>query len=407
MVFVNGRSCTTQLIKVMDKLTEILDQGGAVDMVYLDFAKAFDKVPHRRLLRKLNGYGISGELMIWIEQFLVNRKQRVGVAGCFSEWTLVDSGVPQGSVLGPILFVCFINDMPETMASFIYLYADDTKIFRQMNGEVDREALQRDLDTLWQWAADWKMKFHMEKCSVMHIGTTNKQNNMSRANGMSRAKLKETSLEKDLGIWFNDRLKPADHIARAVNKANQILGLIRRTSTHVDCQLMRQLYTSLVRPHLEYGNVVRHPYLKQDIEMLERVQHRATRMVPGLAKLSYEERLQKMDIPSLTYRRARGDAIEVYKYLNSIYMVDCSELLPGHKTNGMRTRGNSMKLLKRACNTQLRANFFGMRVVNMWNSLPEDVVSAPSVNCFKGRFDRHCMDYRYRPDWNCSEVKYN
>ena len=165
---------------------------------------------------------------------------------------------------------------------------------------------------------------------------------------------------------------------------------------------MRLLFTSLVRPHLEYGNVVWHPYLKRDIELLEGVQHRATRMVPGFAKLTYEERLKRMKLPTLVYRRARGDAIEVFKYLHNIYRVDSSHLLPLRDVErlGMRTRGHRLMLLKRDCSGLLRQNFFSMRVVNMWNGLPDSVVMSPTVNCFKGRFDRTNEDRKYRMNWD-------
>jgi len=319
--FIQGRSCTTQLLKVVDMWSKILDGGGAVDTVYLDFAKAFDTVPHQRLLRKLEGYGVGGQLLEWIGQFLTGRRQRVGVAGSFSQWTEVVSGVPQGSVLGPMLFVCYINDMPENIASFIFMYADDTKVFRRVECDKDREALQNNLDKLCEWAKEWQLHFNIGKCKVMHVGgdgNLNAQYEMQRADNGNWEKLLVTEEEKDLGIWIDNTIKPACHVLKAVKKANQLLGLIRRTFTHMDGELMRLLFTSIVRPHLEYGNVVWHPFLKKDIELIESVQHRATRMVPGLAKLDYEERLEKMNLPTLAYRRNRGDAIEVFKYLHSI-----------------------------------------------------------------------------------------
>jgi ribonuclease P/MRP protein subunit RPP40 len=133
----------------------------------------------------------------------------------------------------------------------------------------------------------------------------------------------------------------------------------------------------------------------KDIDKLEAVQHRATRMIPGMAKYPYEERLRRLDLPSLVYRRTRGDAIEVYKYMHGIYKTDYQVMLPLHESAEMSTIGNSMKLKKQASNIQLRLNFFSFRVVNMWNSLPEDVVNAPSVNCFKGRFDRYCYSMKF------------
>ena len=150
--FVQGRSCTTQLLQLVDKISEIIDEGGAVDMVYLDFAKAFDTVPHQRLLLKLESYGIGGEVYAWIQSFLTDRLQQVSVGGMVSSWAHVLSGVPQGSVLGPVLFVCYINDMPDSIGSFIFMYADDTKLGRGVSSDEDREALQADLDRLNDWS---------------------------------------------------------------------------------------------------------------------------------------------------------------------------------------------------------------------------------------------------------------
>ena len=249
--FVHGRSCTTQLLKVIDLWTEILDQGGAIDSVYLDFAKAFDSVPHERLLVKLASYGIGGHVLQWIRQFLTGRRQRVAVAGDFSTWIEVLSGVPQGSVLGPTLFVCFINDMPDVVESFVYMHADDSKIFRKVNFVYEAESLQRDLDSLQDWESKWQLRFNVDKCKVMHLGG----NRNSHAKYFMKGSVQETVEEKDLGVWISNDLKFSTHVAKSVNKANQVLGLIRRSFTYLDCPLMRLLFTALVRPHLEYANM--------------------------------------------------------------------------------------------------------------------------------------------------------
>ena len=241
---------------------------------------------------------------------------------------------------------------------------------------------------------------NVSKCHMMHIGSKGDSGKykMKTDTGGEHI-LQETSEEKDLGIWISNTLKPSTHVAHAVKKANQLLGLIRRSFTYLDGELMKQLFTSVIRPHLEYGNVIWHPYLQRDIEAIERVQHRATKMVSGMARLGYTERLEKLDLPTLVYRRQRGDAIEVYKYLHGCYNTDCTEILPLYVPTGTRTRGHSLKLQKRECRSQLRMNVFGYRVVNMWNELPEEVVSAPTVNCFKGRFDRHCRANRFSMEW--------
>ena len=350
---------------------------------------------------KLEGYGVKGSALRWIGQFLTGRRQRVCVSGSFSGWIDVLSGVPQGSVIGPILFVCFINDLPEKISSLIYLYADDAKIFRRTGDDLDRRALQRDLEQLEQWADRWQMKFNVGKCKVLHLGGDSNIGApyyMGHGTG-TRTELLKTVEEKDLGVWMDGTCKPSNHIAHAVCKANQILGLIRRSFTYIDCSLMRLLFTSLVRPHLEYGNAVWYPYLQKDIDLLESVQHRATRLVPGLAKMAYEDRLRRMNLPTLVYRRHRGDMIEAYKYLNGVYRVDSTQLLPRHEEKGLKTRGHSKKLMKREFRGQIRANSFGMRIVNVWNSLPEEVVTAPSVNSMKGRFDKHFAGNRYSMEW--------
>jgi ribonucleases P/MRP protein subunit RPP40 len=187
---------------------------------------------------------------------------RVGQA--VSAWSEVLSGVPQGSVLGPVIFVSYINAIPDLVNSFIYMYADDTKLFRRVDNDEDREELQRGLDLVGGWADKWQLRFNVEKCKTMHLGWLNQattfQYKMKRPNGQSQI-LAETKEEKDLGVLISNTLKSSAHIAVAVNKANQIVRLIRRSFRYMDIPLMKQLCTSLVRPHLEFGNVIWNPYL--------------------------------------------------------------------------------------------------------------------------------------------------
>jgi ribonuclease P/MRP protein subunit RPP40 len=290
------------------------------------------------------------------------------------------------------LFICYINDMPETVQSLIYLYADDSKLCREVSSETDVSVLQQDLYKLQEWSTKWQLTFNTGKCKVMHMGKHNLRNDYIMLDGTV---LEKTDVEKDLGVWVDKSLTFKDHVTHAINKANQILGLIRRSFIYIDEQSMKQLYTALVRPHLEYGNVVWYPRFKTDVEAIERVQHRATRMVPGLAKLPYEERLKKMKLPSLVYRRIRGDAIETYKYLHNIYSVNSAVLLPPLMTE-VNTRGHNMRLQKRYCKTDTRANFFGYRTVNLWNCLPYEVVNSVSLGRFKGSFDKYFGDNCYK-----------
>ena len=368
-----------------------MNEGRSSDVIYLDFAKAFDKVPHQRLLVKLRAHGVDGVLLTWIGSWLRDRKQRVCMRGSSSSWCRVSSGVPQGSVLGPILFLVFINDLDVGIRSDIWKFADDTKILRVVEEDGGADMLQSDLDRLVDWSNTWQMQFNEKKCKVMHIGRRNKMFRYS----MNQHVLDETVEERDLGVMMSSDLKPSVHCRLAYNRANGILGLIRRTFMYRDPQTLLCLYKTMVRPHLEYAVSAWSPQYKKDNVLLERIQHRFTRMIPGFAGLSYEERLLRLGLWSLEERRNRADLIEVFKILagvsaspvlGSMFVVDGSG----------RTRGHSKKLIKNRSNCNIRKHFFSERVINRWNSLPQESVDAVSVNSFKnglGKLRRTRMDF--------------
>lgn len=393
--FISGRSTVLQLLKVLDRWTEFIDEGYAVDVIYCDFQKAFDRVAHRRLLSKIDSYGIGSDYLEWIAAFLTHRQQRVMVSGKMSEWRPVTSGVPQGSVLGPLLFVIFINDLPESIIneSEIYLYADDTKIFRCIKEQEDCLKLQQDVQEIYSWSEKWLLSFHPDKCKYMRIGRTT----IDDQGYQMEKQLKKVALEKDVGVVINDKLSCVDHLAEKVNKANKIVGIIRRTFVTLDTTIFKALFVALVRPHLEYANQAWSPYLVKDIEMVENVQRRATRMIPELKGLSYEERLRKLNLPTLAYRRARGDMIEIYKILTGKYDGDCTEGILKLREENI-SRGNSLKLFKTRARLDVRKHAFSCRVTNTWNQLPEWVIGAKSVNQFEGKLDKF---------WQGQELKYN
>ena len=165
-----GHSCETQLIRVLDDWTSALELGHQVDVIYLDLQKAFDKVPHARLLSKLKSYGIGGKLLQWIENFLSNRRQFVHLRGSKSDWINIFSGVPQGSVLGPFLFIVYVNDMPNVVSSDLYMFADDTKLYRTITSESDCNILQQDLNNVIDWGNMWLTNFNLHKCKVLSFG---------------------------------------------------------------------------------------------------------------------------------------------------------------------------------------------------------------------------------------------
>ena len=379
--FSKGKSCQTNLLTFFERITNEVDKNNELDVVYLDFAKAFDKVPHHRLGLKLKSLGIKGNVFKWIEDWLTNRQQRVVVNGTESPWAAVTSGVPQGSVLGPLLFLVYINDIDEGVSSLISKFADDTKIGRPISDKDDITKLQKDLDLLGKWAEKWQMKFNADKCKVIHFGGDSTSNYV-----MDGKRLENIHEEKDLGVLIHKTLKPEKQCQAAAGRANRVLGMLKRNITSRKKEVILPLYRTLVRPHLEYGVQFWNPYLVKDIKLLENVQRRATRMVGELKGLSYEDRLKECNLFSLSRRRLRGDMIQVFKILKGIDKVEIKEL--GWEVNERETRGHSLKLVKHYSRLDLRKNYFTQRVVDYWNKLPSDVVSVSTVESFKVKIDK-------------------
>ncbi len=396
--FIGKRSCTTQLLEALDNWTKLLEDEDTVDVVYLDFAKAFDTVPHLRLIEKLKALGINGRILKWISAFLI-RRQRVIVNGSPSKWTDVESGVPQGSVLGPVLFIIFINDMPNQIDNFISLFADDTKLYGRSTTTDKQSSIQNDLSKLQVWSDTWKLHFNESKCTTIYLGKENNKHTYNMLSTNGPVNLAESDAEKDLGVFIDNGLTFDKHITEAIKKANNKLGMIKRSFVYLDKDMLCPLYTALVRPLLEYGNVIWSPHLQQHIKALEAVQHRATRLIPGLCDLPYEERLRKLNLPSLSYRRMRGDMVEVYKYCHGLYQVDKKPFnLMSDINEESITRDNGFKIYKEKSQTAVRTNFFGNRVANIWNSLPTAIVQAPSLNSFKSRLDKLWKPHMFTED---------
>ena len=389
--FIRGRSCVTQLLAVLDIWTEIMARRGNIDCIYLDFSKAFDSVPHRRMLHKLQAYGIKGNVLRWIDHLLQGRVQRVSVNGVLYMIAAVISGIPQGSVLGPILFIIFVNDMPEIVNTMIQMFADDTKLFWEIKDAHDRDQLQNDLKALEDWSNEWLLKFNADKCKVMHLGKSQGEFKYTMTKDDHPIELEKTTLKKDLGVHVDPSLTFSAHCEQQVNKANRLLGLIRRSYTYIDGDSLVKLFTALVRPHLEYANAVWYPVYKKDSTLLENVQRRATKLVPGLRDEPYETRLQRLKLPSLQYRRVCGDMIELFKHITGIYRVDADYI----KLDNSITRGHDKRLKKQRASKIVRQNFLTFRATNTWNSLPQEVVAAPTLNAFKARLDKHWTKFRF------------
>ena len=266
----------------------------------------------------------------------------------------------------------------------VHIFADDTTIYRKIATENDCVELQKDLDILQEWSNKWLLSFNAKKCKVMRLGGQHPEFIYKMTNNTDATNLEFTEMDKDLGIHVDNKLRLRDHAEISAAKASKILGLIRRSYEYLDAVSLKSLYTSLVRPHLEYGHTVWPLNYKTDLTLVENVQHRATKLVPALKDLEYTDRLKQLDLPSMAYWRCRGDMIEVYKYLHGQYNIDVSFLPRTENSN----RGHSLKLQKQSSQLKVRHDFFSLRVVDLWNSLPESVVSAPSLNSFKNRLDK-------------------
>ena len=293
----------------------MIEKGEDFDVIYTDVSKAFDSFAHERLLQKLVKLGIAGDLLNWARSFLSGRSQWVNLEDMTSDWKDVISGIPQGSVIGPLLFVIFINDMPdEVKFNMCKLFADDCKLYGSANIDNDNK-MQIDPNEVEKWSKKWQLPFNATKYKVMPFGYHTKKGNYH---------LYETSHnEKDLGVVIDDNLKFHTHSAAASKKANQILGIIKKSYASRDPTTIGTLIKTMVRQHLEYGNAIWGPFYKMDKRKEEPVERRATKLIPELKDKTYEERLK---IPSLVYGRKREDMIWMYNIINGLVRLETTKL---------------------------------------------------------------------------------
>lgn len=395
--FVRGRSTATQLLSYLNECVDVIASDNVVDCIYFDFAKAFDSVPHQRLTCKVESFGIKGEILGWIKAFLSGRSQIVKVNGAESFPGKVLSGVPQGSVLGPLLFVMYINDLPSCISSGSFLFADDTKIFRKISCKEDSQQLQADIDALAHWSQQWLLNFHPDKCHVLTLGKFENIRHTARYT-LGDLELEHVFDEKDLGVIIDSELKFEEHMNLKIKKANAISGLIRRSFSYLDPPLFKKLFTTFVRPHLEYCQAVWSPHFKKHINSVESVQRRATRETDGLKNLTYEGRLRLLQLPTLRFRRQRGDMIELYKHH---HVYDKESLCNAFRTRTTESRGHRYQLERNFAkdgSTGVQKNSFYYRTIKMWNELPNKVVHAESLNEFKNYLDSH---------WKDDPIRYN
>ena len=359
---------------------DILDRGEKLDSVYVDFSKAFDKVPHHHLLSKLAAYGIEGNLLLWLKDFLVGRSMKVQVNTTYSESVECTSGVPQGSVLGPQLFKVFINDLPETLGLPCLLYADDLKLWLPISSETDVDTLQEALDALHSWCTSWELPVNQDKCSVLPIGS-GQPTGVYHLGGIL---LKDLTAEKDLGIVVTPNMKTSQESFRRIKSASGLLWGIRRSFDQLTPDIFWKVFCSHIRPILEYGQPAFYPLLKQESDALERVQRRGSKMVRGFRNVEYLVRLKRLNLFPLDYRRARGDLIYTQRIIRGELGPELNNVFGLSDTS---TRGHNLKLRKPRRLRLSNLTTLSTRVINRWNNLPADVAEAGTEVEFKRKLD--------------------
>ena len=380
--FTQRRSCVSNLLTAREHWCSAVDKGEQVDVIFIDFSKAFDRVPHGRLLSKLEAIGISGRLLGWIADFLRNRVNQVAVNEVLSSVTVATSGVPQGSVLGPFLFKIFVNDLPTAIHTSCLLFADDLKLWAAAGNATACGRIQEELNNLMSWSERWMLPVNEQKCAVLHLGPESAPNTYF----LGDRPIKAVEVEKDLGVMVSSTLKSKADTNRKAASASRLWWAVRRSFSVITPVMFQILYASQVRPLLEYGLPASYPLTKGECDSLERVQRRATKMVSGLRLVDYHDRLQRLNLFPLEHRRVRYDLLVTRRIVLGLYGEELSAFFI--RNNNERTRGHEMKLSKRRT-YRLPAKFtLSTRILNLWNALPSEVISTTSEEQFKTMLDK-------------------
>lgn len=379
--FRSKRSCETQLTMLVEDLVRSCSAGHQTDLILLDFSKAFDKVSHPKLLLKLHEYGIRGHTLAWVRAFLSNREQTVVLDNDKSDSVPVTSGVPQGSVLGPILFLAYINDLPEQTRSKVRLFADDTALYLAVTNLQDVTVLQEDLNNLQRWEAEWDMEFNPSKCTVIQV--TRSRTPLPTQYILHGQVLETVTSSKYLGVDISSNLTWNNHIDQICAKANRTLGFVKRNIRSKDPTLRETAFKALVRPLVEYASPVWSPYTKKNIHKIEMVQRRAARWTVGnySTYASVTDMLSQLGWRSLEQRRADARLCLFYKIVHGLVAVP----IPPYAQQPMKIPRHSHDLYFRQISTRTdyhKYSFFPLAIAQ-WNRLPSTVALQPTFDHFR------------------------
>ncbi|XP_072018350.1 uncharacterized protein [Amphiura filiformis] len=379
--FRKRRSCDTQLILTIDDLAKGIEDKGQTDMILLDFAKAFDKVSHRLLLHKLQHYGIRGPTLQWVTDFLSHRTQQVLVDGQISTQANVSSGVPQGSVLGPLLFLAYINDLPDCVkSSTTRLFADDTALYKRISSHHDASLLQEDLNALEKWENTWLMQFHPAKCQVVRV--TKKRQPITFSYSIHGITLEEVSSAKYLGLHIDNKLNFNDHVDITTKKANSTRAFLQRNFYHSSRRIKEATYTTYVRPTAEYAAAIWDPHTQRNIKKVEQVQRNGARYVTNTydRRSSVTPLLSELQWPSLQSRRRQSRLTMLYRIHSDLVDISWKDYITEATSN---TRGHDSRIWTPYCSSQVFLSSFFPRTSRDWNSLKKDPAAFPTLDAFK------------------------
>ena len=390
--FRSGKSCLTQLLHHFDDIIESLSNGDDVDAIYLDYAKAFDKVDHQLLLHKLQLYGFHPKIVSWIKSFLTDRTQRVVVDGHMSIISLIISGVPQGTVLGPILFLIFINDIASCVSySTLRCFADDTRICRSINTIENMTELQHDLKEVTKWSVKNNMALHEDKFEyICHL--SNKRNPLHELpfvheqfqyKTLSGTTLRPVEQLRDLGITVSKDLSWTSHIRSISDKARKMAAWVFSVFHSRSTTVMVTLYKSLVRSHLEYCSPLWNPIKVGDIQELESVQRTFTSKIHGLQHLHYWERLKALSLMSLQRRRERYIVMHMWKILHGVTSNDLNVQFTKNSRLGILAKVPSVRKKSAVAHQTLYENSFSVMGPKLWNCIPSNIRAITKQDRFK------------------------
>ena len=389
-----GRSVQEQLILTYNYVTREYDLGRVVELILFDFKKAFDLVPHGILLDKLFELGFRDPVLGWMGDFLCGRLMRVVVGGSASSSRPVCSGVPQGSVLGPLLFIIFINHLVHDLHSVSHLFADDLKLYlgisRCPSSYVDGVGvLQSDIDTLFARATSWGLQFASHKCVRVRFVRPYADSPCPEPINIDGFELPVQSEARDLGVDVDTTLRFHRHISSISSKALGVSANILRGTVCRSPEFMKKIFIAHIRPLMDFCSTVWNTGYITDIKSLEAVQRRWTKRIDGLSNMQYSERLRYLSLFSIWGRLLRADLILTWKITHGL-SPSLAGILP---LSGIGiTRGHRFKLAVHHTETEVRRRFFTRRVVTEWNNLPAQVVESTSLDMFKSRLHKALGD---------------